>query len=53
VNYVLAVLSLGALCALWYAVQRWVGKPDQPLCSNPDRDCDRCSAEEEPRTHAP
>jgi hypothetical protein len=48
VVHVVAVLSLAAVCVLWYGVQRWTGNPDTPLCGNADRDCGSCEQNQEP-----
>lgn len=41
-SYVLAILGLAGACALWYVVQRWSGRLDQPPCGEQDPDCDTC-----------
>jgi hypothetical protein len=41
-THVIAILALGATCALWYVVQRAVDKPDTPLCGEMDRGCHDC-----------
>lgn len=44
-SYVIAILCLGVACALWYGVQLWVGKPDDPFWSDSHADCDSCVRE--------
>jgi hypothetical protein len=42
VTYVLAVLSVGAACILWYGVQRWAESGHGVLGQEEDADCPSC-----------
>jgi hypothetical protein len=47
VTYILAVLSLSAACMLWYLIQRWAGKLDEPPCEDAGSDCESCYRRDE------
>ena len=42
-THLLAVLCLGAACALWYLVQRGSHATDDPACPEADADCGGCA----------
>jgi hypothetical protein len=43
VTHLLAILGLGAACALFYLVQRGAGATDDPACPEADADCGGCA----------
>jgi hypothetical protein len=42
VSYIVAILSLGGLCILWYWIQRWSGETDARTCGHGVADCADC-----------
>jgi hypothetical protein len=50
VSYVLAILGLMGACVLWYAVQRWAGTGERPLCREAEPDCEECDLEDVDRS---
>ena len=47
-TYVVAVLSLSVACMLWYLIQSWAGKLDEPPCAeDAGSDCESCYRRDE------